>query len=123
MFSSKVQVSLFVDDVKKAIEFWQSLDFELIDAQETDGTLVAEIAPNKNAGTHFMIYDRNFIEKQSPEVATNPPQVMFFSENIIELYKKMQALPIEIGELIQLEETLVFNFIDPDGNFFAVSES
>lgn len=123
MFSNKVQVSLFVDDVKKAIEFWQSLDFELIDAQETDGTLVAEIAPNKNAETHFMIYDRNFIEKQSPEVATNPPQVMFFSENIIELYKKMQALPIEIGELIQLEETLVFNFIDPDGNFFAVSES
>lgn len=122
MFSNKVQISLFVDDVKKAIDFWQLLDFEVIDVQETDGTLVAEIAPNKDAEMHFMIYNRNFIEKQSPEVATNPPQVMFSTENIIELYKKMQTLPLEIGELIQLEETLVFNFIDPDGNYFAVSE-
>ncbi len=35
----------------------------------------------------------------------------------------MENLPIEIGELIQMEETLVFNFVDPDGNYFAVSEA
>ena len=26
----------------------------------------------------------------------------------------------EVGELIQMEEQLVFNFADPDGNYFAV---
>lgn len=123
MFSNKVQISLFVDDVQKAVAFWQSIDFVVIDTQETDGTLVVEVAPNKGAEIHFVIYDRNFIEEQSPGVATNPPQVMFFAENITDLYKKMQSIPIEVGELIQLEETLVFNFVDPDGNYFAVSEA
>lgn len=123
MFSNKVQISLFVDDVKKAVDFWQSLDFAVIDSQETDGTLVVEIAPSEKAEMSFVLYDRNFIEKQSPGVATNPPQVMFFAENITDLYKKMKNLPIEIGELIQMEETLVFNFVDPDGNYFAVSEA
>lgn len=123
MFSNSVQISLFVDDVQKAVTFWQSLDFVIIDQQETDGTLVVEIAPNKDAEMHFVLYDRNFIEKQSPGVATNPPQVMFFTKNMTDLYKKMQSLPIELGELIQLEETMVFNFVDPDGNYFAVSEA
>lgn len=123
MFSNKVQISLFVDDVQKAVDFWQKLDFVVIDRQEADGSLVVEIAPNQTADMHFVIYDRNFIEKQSPGVATNPPQVMFFSENITQLYKTMQTLPIEIGELIQLEETLIFNFVDPDGNYFAVAQA
>lgn len=123
MFSNKVQISLFVDDVQKAVDFWQKLDFVVIDRQEADGSLVVEIAPSQTADMHFVIYDRNFIEKQSPGVATNPPQVMFFSENITQLYKTMQTLPIEIGELIQLEETLIFNFVDPDGNYFAVTQA
>jgi len=123
MFSNKVQISLFVDDVQKAVDFWQKLDFVVIDRQEADGSLVVEIAPNQTADMHFVIYDRNFIEKQSPGVATNPPQVMFFSENITQLYKTMQTLPIEIGKLIQLEETLIFNFVDPDGNYFAVAQA
>lgn len=123
MFSNKVQISLFVNDVQKEVDFWQKLDFIVFDKQETDGSLVVEIAPSQNADMHFVIYDRNFVEKQSPEVATNPPQIMFFSEDITQLYKTMQTLPIELGELIQLEETLVFNFVDPDGNYFAVTEA
>lgn len=122
MFSNKIQLPLFVENVHQTVEFWQMLDFVVLDIKETDGTTIAEIAPDEQAALHLVIYDRNFVEEETPEVATMPPQLMFFSEDIVDLYQSMQALPIQLGELLQMEEGLIFNFVDPDGNYFAVSE-
>lgn len=121
MFSNQMQVMLYVDDVTKAVEFWQELGFVIIEQQTVDGTSVVEIAPSKEAGAHFVLYDREFIETHSPEVALNSPSIMFFAEDITTLYKKLLEMEAEVGELIQMEEQLVFNFADPDGNYFAVS--
>ncbi|MDT2980026.1 VOC family protein [Enterococcus casseliflavus] len=121
MFSNQMQVMLYVDDVTKAVEFWQELGFVIIEQQTVDGTSVVEIAPLKEAEAHFVLYDREFIETHSPEVALNSPSIMFFAEDITTLYKKLLEMEAEVGELIQMEEQLVFNFADPDGNYFAVS--
>ncbi|HLQ40776.1 MAG TPA: VOC family protein [Tetragenococcus sp.] len=122
MFSNKIQIPLFVENVQQTVEFWQMLDFVVLDEKEMDGTTIAEIAPDENAALHLIIYDRNFVEEQTPEVDTMPPQIMFFSQEIIDLYQKMQSLPIQLGELLQMEEGLIFNFVDSDGNYFVVSE-
>ena len=121
MFRNELQVMIYVDDVQKSVDFWQSLEFVVIDRQELDGTLVVEIAPSEKAQTHFVLYDRKFIEKHSPEVATNAASIMFQSNQIVDLYKKILSLNVEAGELIQMEEQMVFNFADPDGNYYAVS--
>lgn len=121
MFSNQMQVMLYVDDVTKAVEFWQELGFVIIEQQTIDGTSVVEIALSKEAEVHFVLYDREFIETHSPEVALNSPSIMFFAEDITALYKKLLEMEAEVGELIQMEEQLVFNFADPDGNYFAVS--
>jgi lactoylglutathione lyase len=121
MFMNELQVMIYVDDVQKSVDFWQSLEFVVIDRQELDGTLVVEIAPSEKAQTHFVLYDRKFIEKHSPEVATNAASIMFQSNQIVDLYKKILSLNVEAGELIQMEEQMVFNFADPDGNYYAVS--
>ncbi|MDV7712390.1 VOC family protein [Enterococcus casseliflavus] len=121
MFSNQMQVMLYVDDVTKAVEFWQELGFVIIEQQTVDGTSVVEIASSKEAEAHFVLYDREFIETHSPEVVLNSPSIMFFAEDITILYKKLLEMEAEVGELIQMEEQLVFNFADPDGNYFAVS--
>ncbi|KAF1302751.1 VOC family protein [Enterococcus saccharolyticus] len=121
MFTTNFQVMIYVDDVPKSVAFWEALDFVVIDKQELDGTLVVEIAPSSDAQGHFVLYDREFIQRHSPEVATNSASIMFNAENIIDLYKKITALDVEVGELIQMEEQMVFNFADPDGNYYAVS--
>lgn len=121
MFSNKIQLMIYVDDVVKARDFWLGLDFVLIEEQEMDGTLVVEMALNKASEVHFVLYDREFIERHSPEVATNSPSLMFFSDDIFALYKKMEAQKVQLGELIQLSDKYVFNFADLDGNYFAVS--
>lgn len=121
MFTEDIQIMLYVDDVKKAVAFWQALDFVIIEEQEVDGTSVVEIAASKNAQAHFVLYDREFIESNSPEVATNSPSLMFFSQDIVALYQKIEEMAVPLGEMISLGERMVFNFADPDGNYFAVS--
>lgn len=121
MISNEMQLMIYVDDVPKCVNFWQTLDFVVIEQQELDGTLVVEIAPNADSSVHFVLYDREFIQSHSPEVATNAPSIIFTSENITELYKKIITLDVEVGDLIQMGEQMVFNFADPDGNYFAVS--
>ena len=121
MFSNKVQIMLYVDDVEKARDFWLSLDFTLIEEQEMDGTLVVEVALAGESQVHFVIYDREFIERHSPEVATNSPSVMFFTDDVFGLYKKVQAQSVTVGEMVQLSDQLIFNFSDTDGNYFAVT--
>ena len=121
MFTNEMKIMLYVDDVKKNVDFWTAVGFKELDRQEMDGTLVVEIAQSEKATTSLVLYDREFIEQHSPEVAGSSPSLMFYSDDIFDLYNKMQAQGTVLGELVQLGEEYVFNFADPDGNYFAVT--
>jgi lactoylglutathione lyase len=121
MFTNEMKIMLYVDGVEKNVAFWRAIGFKEIDRQEMDGTLIVEIAQSEAATASLVLYDREFIEQHSPEVAGSSPSLMFYSENVFELYKKMQEQGTTLGDLVQLGEEYVFNFADPDGNYFAVT--
>ncbi|OQO71554.1 glyoxalase [Enterococcus villorum] len=121
MFTNEMKIMLYVDGVEKNAAFWRAIGFKEIDRQEMDGTLIVEIAQSETATASLVLYDREFIEQHSPEVAGSSPSLMFYSENVFELYKKMQEQGTTLGDLVQLGEEYVFNFADPDGNYFAVT--
>lgn len=121
MFNEQVKVILYADDVKKASEFWQSLGFVEISFEELDGSQVAEVAMSQNSTTHLVIYDRAFVEKNDDEVTEPAPALIFGSDNVFALYKKLQTVEVQLGDLAQIGEEYVFNFVDLDGNYFVVS--
>ena len=121
MFNAKTQVMLYQEDVANAIAFWEALGFVLLDTQEADGTLVAEIAPTATADLSFVLYDLTYVQSHSPEVNVAAPSIMFSTDDAMALYQKMLEQGVQLGELVQLEEGLIFNFADPEGNYFAVS--
>lgn len=121
MFNEQVKVILYADDVKKASEFWQSLGFIEISFEELDGSQVAEVAMSQNSTTHLVIYDRAFVEKNDDEVTEPAPALIFGSDDVFALYKKLQTVEVQLGDLAQIGEEYVFNFVDLDGNYFVVS--
>ncbi|MFS0951146.1 VOC family protein [Enterococcus thailandicus] len=121
MFTNEIKIMLYVDDVEKNAAFWTDNGFAELDRQEMDGTLIVEIGPAVDAQAKLVLYDRKFIEAHSPEVASNSPSLMFASEDVFGLYKKMQANKVTLGDLVQIGEEYIFNFADPDGNYFAVT--
>ncbi|EPH96845.1 MULTISPECIES: VOC family protein [unclassified Enterococcus] len=121
MFTNEVKIMLYVDDVEANSNFWQSIGFTELERVEMEGTLIIEIGASENAQAKLVLYDREFIEQHSPEVASNSPSLMFHSEAIFDLYKTMKENNVTVGEMVQLGEEYVFNFSDPDGNYFAVT--
>lgn len=121
MFSNILQLMLYVSDVETASRFWQSLGFLEVSRQDMEGTTIVELALNETSGVHFVLYDREFFMEHSPGVVTSTPSIMFTTEDIDTLYQNVLSTEVEVGDLIQLENQLVFNFSDPDGNYFAVT--
>lgn len=121
MFTNQIKIMLYVTNVEESSQFWQKIGFVEKERDTVDGTLVVEIAPSETAETMIVLYDLAFIQKHSPEVAGNTPSLMFFAEDVVELYKKMKDADVRVGELVQLPTGLVFNFADNDENYFAVS--
>ncbi|MBO0445905.1 MULTISPECIES: VOC family protein [Enterococcus] len=121
MFTNQIKIMLYVTNVEESSRFWQKIGFVEKERDAVDGTLVVEIAPSETAETMIVLYDLEFIQQHSPEVAGNTPSLMFFADNVIELYKKMKDAGVRVGELVQLPTGLVFNFADNDENYFAVS--
>ena len=121
MFTNQIKIMLYVTNVEESSKFWQKIGFVEKERDAVDGTLVVEIAPTESAETMIVLYDLKFIQQHSPEVAGNTPSLMFFADDVMELYKKMKDANVCIGELVQLPTGLVFNFADNDENYFAVS--
>ncbi|OJG99144.1 glyoxalase [Enterococcus termitis] len=112
---------LYVTNVEESSQFWQKIGFVEKERDAVDGTLVVEVGPSDSSDTSIVLYDLAFIQKHSPEVAGNTPSLMFFSDDIVSLYKKMKDAGVRVGEMVQLPTGLVFNFADNDENYFAVS--
>lgn len=121
MFNEQVKVILYANDVKKSSSFWQGLGFVELSFEELDGSQVAEVAMSENSTTHLVIYDREFIEKNDDEATEPSPALIFGSDDVVTLYKKLQEAAVQLGDLAQIGEEYVFNFVDADGNYFVVS--
>ncbi|MDA9472772.1 VOC family protein [Enterococcus sp. 5H] len=121
MFINQIKIMLYVTNVEESSQFWQKIGFIEKQRDAVDGTLVVEIAPNEDADTQIVLYDLEFIQQHSPEVAGNTPSLMFFTDDVMKLYQTMKDAGVGVGELVQLPTGLVFNFADNDENYFAVS--
>lgn len=121
MFTDETQVMLYVADVAAAGAFWESLGFVILEESEADGTLVLEIAPSTESNLHLVLYDLNYVQSHSPEVNIAAPSILFTATDVLDLYQRMQVLNVTLGEMVQLGEQLIFNFADPEGNYFAIS--
>ena len=60
--------------------------------------------------------------KCQPELNLGTPSLMFFSENLDQLYEDLSNKNITVGEIVNMPSGRVFNFADNEENYFAVME-
>lgn len=123
MFSQLGQVMLYVNNQDEAVNFWtEKLGFTIV-AEEDNGQMRwIEIAPKKGAETSIILHDKEFVAKMSPGLNLDTPSLMFFTENLDELYTDLSNKNITVGEIVTMPSGKVFNFADNEENYFAVME-
>lgn len=121
MFNDQLKIILYAADVQQTTSFWQDLGFVLLSHDEIDGSKVSEVAMTKTSGSRLVIYDKKFIAENAEEATEPSPALIFSSDDVLGLYKELQQKEIQVGDVAQIGEEYVFNFVDLDGNYFVVS--
>ncbi|MCC3359241.1 VOC family protein [Bacillus sp. REN16] len=123
MFSQVGQIMLYVNNQDEAANFWtEKLGFTVI-AEEDNGQMRwIEIAPKSGTETSIILHNKEFVEKMSPGVNLGTPSLMFFTENLDQLYSDLKNKNLTVGEIVNMPSGKVFNFADNEENYFAVME-
>ncbi|MGD8191333.1 VOC family protein [Brevibacillus ginsengisoli] len=123
MITKVGQIMLYVNNQDESLKFWtEKAGFSLV-AEENHGHMRwIEIAPTKEAATSIVLHNKELIAKMQPELNLHTPSLLFFSENLDQLYKDFSDKNITVGELVNMPSGRVFNFADNEGNYFAVLE-
>ncbi|WP_371864125.1 VOC family protein [Lactococcus hodotermopsidis] len=111
---------MYVEDVAESVKFWGSIGFS---AQILDENS-ADIKSSADADVTFTLYKKDIVRQISPEAADSVPSLLLQTEDLDDLYQKLVELNHAAGEIVDAPGLgRVFNFTDPDGNFYAVRES
>lgn len=123
MIQKLQQVMVYVNDQQKVADFWtQQVGFTMIAEEQHDMMRWIEIAPTAQNETTIILHDKALIEKLSPELNFGTPSLMFTTDDIDALYAKLTQQEVTVGELVTIPAGRVFNFADPEGNYFAVMQ-
>jgi lactoylglutathione lyase len=124
MINKLGQVMVYVNDQDKAVKFWTEIaGFEVIAEEDNgEGFRWIEIAPTKESETSIILHNKEFIAKMSPGLNLGTPSLMFFTDNLDDLYRKLTSENITVGEMVNMPGGRVFNFADYEENYFAVIE-
>ena len=124
MFSRVGQIMLYVHNQDEAVNFWtEKLGFAVISEENNNqGMRWIEIAPNEGAETSIILHNKEFGAKMSPGLNLATPSLMFFTDNLDQLYSELVNKKITVGEIVNMPSGRVFNFADNEENYFAVME-
>lgn len=124
MINKVGQVMLYVNNQEETVKFWtEKAGFSVIsDEDNGQGMRWIEIAPTSDAETSIVLHNKELIAKMQPELNLNTPSLLFFSDNLDQLYKEFSEKQITVGELVTMPSGRVFNFADNEGNYFAILE-
>ncbi len=116
---NKVRCMVYVTDVEKVVQFWQ----------DHLGARVAEVNPLPDGSNNVVLkitpevelafFSKAFIAEYSPDVVTNFPSLMFFSDQFNDLHHQIP----DAGPVVDNHGQLTFNFADPEGHYFVVAKS
>ncbi|CAM3537642.1 hypothetical protein MALU111345_09900 [Marinicrinis lubricantis] len=79
---------LYVNDQDQAVKFWtEKAGFRVI-AEEDNGQGMRwiEIAPSSGAETSIILHNKEFVAKMETDLNLGTPSLMFFTNNLDELY-------------------------------------
>ena len=124
MINTLGQVMVYVNNQDEAVKFWtEKIGFTVITEESNgEGMRWIEIAPQKNSQTSIVLHNKEIVAKMGAGINLETPSLLFFTENIEELYAKLSNNNVTVGEVVHMHLGKTFNFADHEGNYFAVAE-
>ncbi|WP_239254486.1 VOC family protein [Listeria ilorinensis] len=119
------ELMLYVENPHQVAEFWKKNFGFTENITKEEGILKIELKPHASAETKIILFERGIIAKLEPELDLNTPSMLFGvpQGQLDPLFETVKANGVKVGQLFTTPEgKRVFNFADPEENYFAVRE-
>lgn len=121
MFSTEFKSMIYVQDVEAEKNFWHRLGFTIVNEQHILGFPTFDMKINPESNCTFTVYSLDFINKYSPDMTRNQPNLLFFTPYIESLYEQAKLASAYVSEL-NLTPYKNFTFEAPSGQYYTVRE-
>ncbi|WP_088810355.1 MULTISPECIES: VOC family protein [Listeria] len=118
------QVMVYIENQEEVARFWTEQVGFIIRARnkETDAEKWIEIAPDEETATTIVLQDKIAVAKMSPDMNLGTPSLLFYTDELDATYATFKENGVPVGELVDTPLGRVFNFHDPEQNYFAILE-
>jgi len=117
------QVMVYVVDQEKVAQFWvDHFGFREVGRQDYGETFALELIDGTGTGTKMVLQNKTAVAAAEPTMNLGAPSLLLGSTDIDGLYTRLKAAGVTVGDKITFPNTSkqVFNFADPEGNYFAI---
>lgn len=118
------KITIYVNNQEEAKEFFtEKLGFvTAFEKEMAPGMKWIEVSPSKEEFTTFVLYDKNMMMKQNPNMSVNHPSIILSTQDIKTTYEEFKEKDVKVGELQIMPYGKMFSFLDMDGNNYLVRE-
>ena len=81
------------------------------------------LVPQADSETAIVLLNKRAVAEYSPEVNLETPSLMFSCDDVKQTRENLTRLGVVVGDIVQIGNVLTCNFCDPEGHYFAFSES
>lgn len=117
------KITLFVNNQEEAKEFWtRKCNFMVRKQNYMGDPSWLEVAPQENAGTVFVLCDKQKMQKENPNVNTCHPYVVLGTSNIAQTICELKEKGVTTGEIKQYPYGKIATFQDQDKNEYILKQ-
>ena len=124
------QIMLYATDQEKVARFWiDHLGFSEVGRQDYGETYAIELIdasgvkdPSKK--TKLVLQNKTAVAAADPTMNLAEPSILLQGTDLAGLYARLKSAGVTVGDLVTFPGgKAVFNFADPEGNYFAIIEA
>lgn len=117
---------LYVNDTEKIANFLiEELGFMLKDKVFQNNYYIITLKDQRANGTELVLHNKESVKKMNTGVNLEMPSLLLMCDDDIEIqYQKLKNNGVIVGDLVVFPNTKqrVFNFADPENNYYALME-
>lgn len=118
------KITIYVNNQEEAIKFWtEKLEFVIKYEQAMGPNMKwVEVTPNKEEFTTFVLYNKEMMKMQNPNMDISHPSIILSTNDIRATYNELQSKGVQVGNLMEMPYGSMFSFKDQDNNEYLIRE-
>ena len=118
------KITIYVNNQEEAKRFWTEKAGFIVKFEQPMGPSMKwlEVGPSEDEFTTFILYDKNLMKSQNPNMNLGHPSIILSTSNVKKAHEMLIGNGVVVTDIITMPYGKMFTFKDQDGNEYLLRE-